>query len=441
MILQVVPLSDSFGELWPRLAASAGVGLEVVAEHAPQAAGEAVCGRLVAAGGAEEAAVSYLARSARDTPHPVVVVGAETHHRLATATVRAGADDYFALPGDLAPLHAWIEEHAERCARAARAQQLARDERAEFSFDQIIGRSDRLREALDRAARVIPQGSATVLIRGETGTGKDLLAQAIHYHGPRAAQPFVEVNCAALPPNLLEAELFGYERGAFTDARVAKAGLFETAHRGTLFLDEIGDLAPELQGKLLRVLEKKRVRRLGSVRDSDVDVRIIAASHVDLAAQVRERRFREDLFYRLNVIPLLLPALRERGDDVFLLAEHFAEHFAREYGVPRPVLTPAVRRALATHAWPGNVRELRNSMERATLLGGGTLRDDDLFPGGISGVPPAAGQLPFPATLDEIQRAAAHAMLHACGGNKSRAAERLGVSRKGLYTLLVTAEE
>ncbi|HYW06898.1 MAG TPA: sigma 54-interacting transcriptional regulator [Longimicrobium sp.] len=432
MKLRVVALSESFGELWPQLAASAGV--ELAAEGGAEG-GEHVCATLLAAGGAEAAALAYLAHSDRDGD-ATAVVGADTGHRVAAATVRAGADDYFALPGDLAPLHSWVEARAERCARAARAERLVADERAEFDFAQIIGRSPRLREALERAKRVIPQGAATVLIRGETGTGKDLLAQAIHYHGPRAAHPFVEVNCAALPANLMEAELFGYEKGAFTDARAAKPGLLETAHRGTLFLDEIGDLALELQAKLLRVLDKKRVRRLGSVRDQEVDVRIIAASHLDLSAQVRERRFREDLFYRLNVIALVLPPLRERGDDVVLLAEHFADHFSRDYAVPRPAFTPAVRRALASHSWPGNVRELRNSIERATILGGGTLREDDLFPAGLAAAPSGEGPLPFPATLDQIQRAAARAMLEECGGNKTRAAERLGVSRKGLYALL-----
>jgi DNA-binding NtrC family response regulator len=184
----------------------------------------------------------------------------------------------------------------------------------------------------------------------------------------------VEVNCAVLPATLLEAELFGTEKGAFADARTAKPGLFEAAHGGTLFLDEIGGLSAELQAKLLRVLEAKRVRRLVSVRDQEVDVRIVAATHVDLPARVREGAFRNDLFYRRSVVPVELPSLRDRGDDVVMLARHFPDRFGREYEIPAPELTPEIRGALLVHAWPGNVRELKNSIERAMLLGDGALR-------------------------------------------------------------------
>jgi DNA-binding NtrC family response regulator len=437
-LLQVASLSESFAQVWPQVATAVGAELAWLAAGEPPDPRAAVA--VVSAAGAEREAHAEVRRLREQGVPAVAVVGAETDYRVALDAVHAGAADYFALPADLSRMRAWLGERTEHADRHERVAALAAEQRTRFDFSRIVGCSPRLREALDRASRVIPQGAATVLIHGETGTGKDLLAQAIHYNGPRAAEAFVEVNCAALPPNLLEAELFGYEKGAFTDARTAKPGLLEMAHRGTLFLDEIGDLAPDLQGKLLRVLEKKRVRRLGSVRDLDVEVRILAATHVDLAARVRERTFREDLFYRLNVIPIVLPPLRERGDDTLVLAEHFVASFSAAYGMAPPPLTDPIRRALRAHAWPGNVRELRNSIERAVILGGGELREDDLFPGGAHDAVAGAGVIPFPARMHDIQRAAARAMVELCEGNKSRAAERLGLSRKGLYSLLAGEE-
>jgi two-component system response regulator HydG len=254
----------------------------------------------------------------------------------------------------------------------------------------------------------------------------------------------VELNCAAVPSGLLETELFGHERGAFTDARTAKPGLFEAADGGTLFLDEIGDLPLTLQGKILKALEEKQVRRVGAVRGREVDVRIIAATHVDLAQAVRKGEFREDLFYRLSVIPIHLPALRERGDDVVLVAEHFLRTLAEQYGMEAPALAPEIRRALLTHSWPGNVRELRNGIERALLLGDGGLDPADLFPSGAAqndGQGAGGGAIPFPATLAEIERSAAFAMMERMEGNKSAAAEALGISRSRLYRLLEGTDE
>src|SRR5207249_940444 len=207
-----------------------------------------------------------------------------------------------------------------------------------------------------------------VLIEGETGTGKGLLARMIHGAGPRRDGPFVDINCAAIPEPLLEAEMFGFERGAFTDARRAKPGLLQTAHRGTLFLDEIGLLPAALQAKLLKVLEQRTVRRLGATRDEIVDVWIISATNEDLLGAVRQRRFREDLYHRVAVITVSLPPLRERGADVLLLAEHFLSRVCADYGVPGKTLSAGAQAAIATHPWPGNVRELSNLMERAVLL-------------------------------------------------------------------------
>ena len=436
-MLVVIQRSDAFADVWPSVAEQAGATLVQIDAAADLPSPAEVSAVLVVVAGRE----AVVADALEALPYPartLGVVGADDDRRVAIAAIRAGADEYFALPADLPMLRAWVEERAADRLRDARADALAREERARYDFSRMIGASPGLRAALERAARVIPRGNATILITGETGTGKELLAQAIHYNGPRATQPFVDVNCSALPANLLEAELFGYEKGAFTGAVAAKPGLFEAAHRGTLFLDEIGEIPVELQAKLLRALESKSVRRVGSVQTIQVDVRVVAATHRDLGAEVRAGRFREDLFYRLNVLPIELPPLRERGDDVIRLAEHFLERFADEYGIASPALPDDVRRALLAAPWPGNVRELRNSIERAVLLGDGALSADDLFAGAGSTTQVAAdgGTIPFPASMDEIEAAAARAMVLRFDGNKSAAADALGISRSRLYRLM-----
>ncbi|HEU0055283.1 MAG TPA: sigma-54 dependent transcriptional regulator [Longimicrobium sp.] len=445
--LVVVARSDSFSALWPQLAEGAGAAARVVAQvEETGATADALAVLLNVAGAEEEAEPLIRALVAAGAPAPLVI-GARADHRLAVELVRAGAADYFALPGDVEALRAEIGDRARRRDARQAGGRLAEAEKHAFDFGKIIGKSPQLRAALDRAARIIPRDRATVLVTGETGTGKELMAQAIHYNGPRGAAPFVELNCAAVPAGLLESELFGYERGAFTDARTAKPGLFESADEGTLFLDEIGDLPLPLQGKILKALEDKEVRRLGAVRARQVDVRIIAATHVDLAAAVKRGEFREDLYYRLSVIPIHLPPLRERGDDVVLIAEHFLGTLARQYGIPAPGVTSELRRALLAHTWPGNVRELRNSMERALLLGDDRIDPADLFPADLA--PAAAahsaasgnGAIPFPSTLAEIERSAANAMLERFEGNKSAAAEALGISRSRLYRLLEGVDE
>jgi len=245
----------------------------------------------------------------------------------------------------------------------------------------------------------------------------------------------VEVNCAAIPAQLLESELFGYERGAFTDAKTAKPGLFEAAEGGSLFLDEVDRLALELQAKLLRTLDQKTTRRLGSTTSRRFDVRLIAATNANLGTEVRAGRFREDLFYRLNVVTLELPPLRARGDDVIRLAEFFLKKFSAQYALPEPALSADVRAALSAHTWPGNVRELRNVVERALLLSTpGTLELTEIE--ARAPRPPADGALPFPARLSDVVQAAARAMLDLTLGNRSEAARRLGISRSRLQRLL-----
>jgi DNA-binding NtrC family response regulator len=433
--LLVVRLSDSFAEFWPALARELGAGLAewIPASGDPVPAGADVV--LVAAGGHEAEVAALLPQLTVPADVPVIAVGAAPSHRLAAQIVAAGAADYFALPDDRDGLRGALGAAIQRRRAALGRAALAHLEAQAHAFREIIGASPALKAVLAQAARVVPHGDATVLITGETGTGKELLARALHYGGPRAAAPFVELNCAALPAPLLESELFGHERGAFTDAKTAKPGLFEVAQGGTLFLDEVDHLAPELQGKLLRALEQKSVRRLGATASRTVNVRIVAATNADLAQAVRAGRFREDLYYRLNVVTLELPPLRARGDDVLLLAEYFLARFAAHYQVPQPALTSEIRRALLAHSWPGNIRELRNAIERAVLLSPpgqftlGTL-------GSRPAPPRADAPLPFPAPLAAIQRAAARAMLEATGGNRSEAARRLGISRSRLQRLL-----
>jgi DNA-binding NtrC family response regulator len=434
--IAVLRATDAFAALWTELIEGAGAVARdgaTVAELMPL--GNTV-GVLVAAGGDEAAALPALRELRETTLAPVVVVGAAADHRLAIGLMRGGASDYLVLPGELGALRGWARERVETVRARESARALAAYEREQYDFSRLIGDSEGLRAALARASRVIGRGQATVLITGETGTGKELLAQAIHYNGPRAARPLVQVNCTALPASLLEAELFGYEKGAFTGATAPKPGLFEAADGGTLFLDEIGDLTVDLQAKLLRALEQREVRRLGSVRPVTVDVRIMAATHVDLAAAVREGRFREDLYYRLSVVPIHLPPLRERGDDVILLASAFTRRLGEEYGLGAPELTNEVKAALRAHPWHGNIRELRNAIERALLLGDGRIHVEDLMPREAVHASTVWSPIPFPARMDDIERSAAEAMVARLDGNKTAAASALGISRSRLYRLI-----
>lgn len=433
--LLVVTCSEAFSSLWEELALEMGAGLGTSDEvdGLELVRGSAV---LVGAGGVERKAPEVVRAVRSACQAPVAVVAAAADHRLAVQALGAGADEYFALPDDLEPLKEWLQARAASHRARLGARALAASQRERFDFSELVGESPGLRTTLDRAARIIPRGDATILISGETGTGKELLARAIHYNGPRADSPFVEINCAALPAGLLEAELFGYEKGAFTDAKTAKPGLFEAADGGTLLLDEAGELPLELQAKLLTVLQGRTVRRLGSVRPTAIDVRIIAASHVDLARAVREGRFRQDLFYRLSVVPLNLPPLRERGRDILILAGHFLRTLSASYDLDPPPLDREVESALLSHGWPGNVRELRNAIERALLLGGGQIHRDELFLDSPVEVAQEGSALPFPARLDQIERAAARLALERAEGNKSMAADTLGISRSRLYRLL-----
>jgi DNA-binding NtrC family response regulator len=446
----VIGTAEAFSDAWPALAER--LKLDLVRLDEPRALRGAAA-VILSCGGEEERAIDLLHAAHRAGVDSPLVVGAAEDHRLAVELMHRGAGGYYAFPGDVERLEQVLSRAGAKAGSEAAGADLEEFQRRSHDFGSILGEDESLKSTLDRAARVIPGGRATVLITGETGTGKELLAQAIHYNGPRSAQPFVPVNCSAIPANLLESELFGHEKGAFTDARAAKPGLFEVADGGTLFLDEVATLPLELQGKLLRVLETMEVRRVGGVRDTRVDVRILAAANVDLAAEVRDGGFREDLYYRLAVITIRLPALRERGDDPLLLARHFLASLSEQYGLSGATLSAEAVAAIRRHAWPGNVRELRNAIERALLLGAGAvIGPDDLAlhespamlvsaTDGIGPGPTSSGALPFPATLEEIERAAARAAVRRCDGNKSEAARLLGTTRTRLYRLLKGADE
>ena len=439
-ILAVLQLSDSFEAAIRSLASELGLQVVLVDPDDVAAFPRDCAAGLILAGGAEASALDLMPQLKASTHH--YVVGAATDHRLAVAAVVRGARDYFALPADLDLLRRTLERDVHDARRDRDAAAFAEAERRATGFEAIIGNSEALRQTLDLARRVTAHGDVTVLIGGETGTGKELLARAIHYHGPRARAPFVEINCTALPEHLIESELFGHERGAFTGAVAAKPGLFELAHGGTIFLDEIGHLPLALQPKLLRALESREIRRVGGNQTRKIDVRVIGASHLNLAQAVRDGTFREDLFYRLNVVSLVLPPLRNRGDDVIVLAERFVSDLAGAYGLPRPPVTDGNQRILRSHSWPGNVRDLRNSVERALVLSApGTLDFSELHGRGPAGPTlddgtAAAGPLPFPAPLGTIIAASARAMLEQTGGNKSEAARRLGISRPRLQRIL-----
>ncbi|MDX2454693.1 sigma-54 interaction domain-containing protein [Desulfosarcina sp.] len=306
---------------------------------------------------------------------------------------------------------------------------------ARFTFDSIVGESELMIKVRSQAG-MASTNAFPVLICGESGTGKELFAQAIHNLGPRQAHPFVTINCAAIPENLLESELFGYDPGAFTGAMPrGKAGKFELAHRGTVFLDEIGDMPTSMQPKLLRVLEEKRVERVGGNRVIPLDFRVISATNQDLKKLMGEGRFRSDLYYRLNVIPLHIPPLRDRAGDIPLLAEHLIENIAGQAGRPPPSFLPDALQLLENYTWPGNVRELANALERAfTQSQGDHIRGCDL-PDAM--IPPEVRSAAMPRNLHDLQehteREAIQAALDSCGFNKSQAARQLGIHRTLLY--------
>ncbi|MEK6301885.1 MAG: sigma-54 dependent transcriptional regulator [Acidobacteriota bacterium] len=368
------------------------------------------------------------------------------------AALRGGAYDFVSKPINLEELQVTIRNGIEARLLRKEVRSFRRERAREFNLDQIIGQSPGMVAMFKLARKVAESEVSSVLLQGESGTGKDLVAKAIHYASRRAEGPFVAINCAALPATLIESELFGYEKGAFTDAKARKEGLFEQAEGGTLFLDEIGEVELSLQAKLLRVLEEGAFRRLGGLKDSSLDARVIAASNRDLKAESETGRFRLDLYYRLSVIQIDMPAIRERGDDVILLAEHYIEHFNERLRKRVRGLSPEVACIFQAYDWPGNVRELRNVIERVMILEDGDVITPAYLPRGLapddkggaadsprrdtkSAVESSDGEFALPSTgvvLDDVEMSLVKQALERSRGNQTRAAALLGISRDQL---------
>jgi DNA-binding NtrC family response regulator len=381
-------------------------------------------------------------RSGSANPPHVLVITAFGSIDTAIKAVRLGAHDYITKPFSMDTLVLAVDKALEERGLREEVARLREEVARPYKFDNIIGRSPQMQEVFGLIRR-LSSSTVNVLITGESGTGKELVARAIHYNSPRAKRPFVAVNCAAIPDQLLESELFGYKRGAFTDAKSDRSGLFIEADGGTLFLDEIGDLSPPLQAKLLRVLAEREIRPLGAARPEKIDVRVISATHQDLQQGMREGSFREDLYYRLNVLQIQLPPLRDRAEDILPLCEHFLKRAAERSGKRITGIQQPATKVLLGYSWPGNVRELENVLERAVALCEGTqitpadlpqtLRER-LRTGDIVGYALARNM-----TLEELEREYILRVMKEEGGNKTRAAQRLGLDRKTLYRKLEEA--
>ncbi len=408
-----------------------------------------------------------------DPTIPVILMTAYGSVEEAVTAMKEGAFDFIQKPVDFDHLRLQV-------GRAARQQELLRENlilreeyAARYGFPRIVGEHASL-QAVSQQAQRLAAADTTVLLLGESGTGKELFARAIHHLSARREQPFIALNCAAIPEGLVENELFGHERGAFTGAGARKIGKMELAHRGTLFLDEIGELPPAIQSKLLRVLEEKRFDRVGGTVPVEVDARILTATNKDLRAAIAAKTFREDLYFRIAAVPITIPPLRDRGNDTLLLALHFLDHYRREFNKPALALADDARDALLAYHWPGNVRELQNAIERAAILSDGDRIDAPAL--SLPAIRPAAGSLPagllegprsgdlqvatppsrstgpqplaapfnWDGTLEEVtaralahvERAKIEAVLRECRWNKTRAAEHLGISSKALLAKL-----
>ena len=374
-----------------------------------------------------------------DDPLKVIMLTAQGSVETAVEAVKDGAEDYLTKPVDPQKLRRLLERISELNAHKRENEALRRQLKEKGSFGRIVGNSPKMRKIYQVIEQAAPT-PASVLIIGESGTGKELVAQTIHQLSPRGDAPYVAINCAAIPETLLESEIFGHERGAFTGAIDRRAGCFELADRGTLFLDEIAEMVPSTQVKLLRVLQERAFRRLGGRVEQSVDVRVLAATNMDPLAAIREGKLRDDLYYRLNVFTIELPPLRDRREDLPLIIQAFIEEFnVRDRRHVRAV-TPEAMKMLELYEWPGNVRELRNVIERATILAKGEYIEPQHLPRfgpPMRSLDSSAGVTIAPGmTVDEAERKLILATLEASGGNKTRAAEMLGISLKTLHNKL-----
>jgi DNA-binding NtrC family response regulator len=367
----------------------------------------------------------------------VVLITAYGTVEKAVEAMKLGAYDYLTKPIDLEELQIILERIESGILLTRENRQLREALKEKFSFEGLLTQSPKMEEVLSLVARVAPTLS-TVLIRGESGTGKELIAKIIHYHSPRSAGPMITINCAAIPENLLESELFGHEKGAFTGALYQHHGKFEQAHGGTLFLDEIGDLSPALQAKILRAIQEKTFERVGGQKTLQVDVRVISATHQDLEASIQEGRFRQDLYFRLNVVSLFLPPLRGRREDIPLLVDYFLKKFGRENNKEGLEVSKEARELLLRYSYPGNVRELENLLERAVVLCRGPLITSRDLPFHLKegvGEPTdglSSSHLSLPEQLEGLEKHLILEALKEMGGIQTRAAEKLGISERVL---------
>ena len=377
----------------------------------------------------------------RQITAPVVVMTAFSSVETAVEAMKAGAQDFLPKPFSMDHLITVVAKALEVRSLRTENRQLREQLGAKYDVSSIVGSSEGMREVLGMVQRVAPT-RATVLLVGESGVGKDLIARAIHYQSPRRDKPFVKINCTAIPESLMESELFGYEKGAFTGAVAAKPGKFEQADTGTVFLDEIGDVPMAVQVKLLRILQERELERLGSNRTKQIDVRIIAATNVDLKVALEQGTFREDLFYRLNVMPIRIPPLRERAEDIPVLAGRFLRKAAETHELPVDAMSAEAIARLVAFPWPGNVRQLENVIERSVLLSaGGRLEAADIKLDVLAGrastsaAPVGGGPVTFVPdgmTLDEFEQSILREALRRAAGNKSQAARMLGLTRNAL---------
>jgi len=359
----------------------------------------------------------------------VIVMTGSRSQKAPQEAIRLGVQDFFSKPFDLDELRLTLKRvlHMLRLRRKVKKMQKELEEK--YRFANLVGKSKKMQELFHLVYKIAPT-SCTVLIRGESGTGKELISRAIHSHSPRKENPFVPVNCAALPENLLEVELFGHEKGAFTDASYKKEGMFEVADKGTIFLDEISDMSLRMQAKILRVIQERSFYRLGGTKPVQVDVRILAATNKDLEEMMKKGSFREDLYYRLNVISITIPPLRKRKEDIPLLAQHFLTKYTALHGKRVRSISPYVMDRLSRYEWPGNVRELENAMERAIILSSGeTILFEDLPP---YLQPSLSREKSSSSSLEEVEKKLILDTLRAVKGNQTRAAELLGIHRNTL---------
>ncbi len=381
-------------------------------------------------------------RTIREKDPRVVVIMMTAYGVLedAVTALRLGAYDFVPKPLNFDELAVTVSNALEAVKLRQEVRHFRERDKKRFDFRNIVGRSKAVMDAVEMVKKVATSPASTILLQGESGTGKDLFAKAIHYHSVRADRPFLAINCAALPENLVESELFGYEKGAFTDARQQKKGMMELADGGTLLLDEIGEMQLGLQAKLLRVLEEQIYKRVGGVQDISVDVRVIASSNRDLKTMVEEDKFRQDLFYRLNVITITLPSLRERGDDAALLADYYIDHYNRKFRKKIEGLTPDAVQLLMDYHWPGNIRELKNLIERAMILEEPPLIDVSALPiEPVKHVPSSSDfglpEISIPedgTSLEKVEEELVRQALVRARGNQTRAAKLLDISRDAL---------